>query len=615
MPDAPEDVEDLFGEIRAWIHAPRPGEFEWGHLRALLSRLFSLQEYSGHLTVEQIVDYLTQSIDKSSPWSSIERQSLPHWIHAPPDALEQRALAMCNHLVVPDRHTLPLLLEHAPHVRLGTLTTLECTLDAEQVPLLVEVLARTPRLEHLILHGDGALAIDLEPLTDDATRRVAPLPMLTKLDLRRARLGSYGFEHLANLPWLHQLERLNLDANGLHDEHLIALSRLPLHQLEELILEFNSFEFEGITALCTSSTITRLRHLNLSLCELTAGTLHHLPRATWRHTLEKLDVGFNTLGADGIAQLATCHFPNLHTLFIDNQEQSSGEGMEALARASFLPGLTHLSACFDARVPASVWTHDLLPRLSQNLESIDLSYNELDDCLLEELGRALAGRPVKRLELGHTGVGVSSAALLALLGSIDTSELACLSLSATPLEDGHLLAMALQLDRLEELHVELLDRVGEGLVHLLSCIGARTLSMLSMGRQEIDAASREGLTAALARQRIETLHVSHAKGTQEEVLLAIVRACAPTLQTLEIKDNPQLSMAFIEGLCAQPFPALSLLELDRCALTGEALELLLTHTDRERGALPHLRTLSWHDNEAFAEDLRARVPPTLHLIA
>lgn len=602
----------FFGDIRSLLHTHHPTELDWSRLRAIIARALhhpSLEDSE----VEQILTYTQQSINKSASWRNTNRGSLPHWFRATPHSPPRKALALCNHIVL-DTCSI-MYASHELAIDFEQLLELECTLEAEQVPVLAALLVKTPRLERLTLKGEGPLSLDLEPLTSEEFKRDAPLPHLTQLEIHHAQLGSYGFEHLTGLPWLPQLRHLNLESNALEDEHLLALSQLPLEKLEALILEFNDFEREGIEALCHARPLAHLKHLNLSLCQLTAECIAPLRQATWRHTIERLDLSFNLLQEDGISALASCDFPHLHTLFIDNQEQRSARGMEALASASFLPNLKHISTCFESRLPPELWTNSLLPPMADTLEAIDLSINRLDDDLLRALGETFKDRPVKRLELSNCGDEVSAEALLALLDHANLSELASLSLSSTPLLDAHFATLHPRLERLEELHIEQLDMLGAGLAHLLSRIPPGTLRWLSAGRQKLDHTAQHELVAAFARQNLETLHMSRLEPGDDTTLLAILHVCAPTLQTLELRHNPHLLSASLEELCTQSFPALSYLGLGQSQGTNEALEHLLSHIHQgEESAFPHLKLLDWQGNEEISSELLARVPPELHII-
>lgn len=607
----------FFGELRALLHTPRPTKLHWSRLRALLARAFhpDTQPQLADAEVAQFLEYATRSIEKSEAWQGVRRSSLTHWLHAAPHAPERKALALCNHIVL-DAHTI----EYAAwerYIRFENITALECTLTAEQVPLLAKLLSRTPLLQHLLLKGEGALSLDLEPLSGGEDSSHTPrLQHLTKLEILHARLGDYGFDHLVNLPWLPQLECINLESNHLTNEHLVHLSKLPLHRLEELILEFNHFEESGMQALCSSSTITQLKHLNLSLCHLTAESVRPLCEARWGRSLERLDLSFNLLQEDGVAHLASCDFPNLRALHIDNQEQHSGLGITTLAKAPFLPHIRSLSACFDTHIPSSTWAEELLPRMTGALEAIDLSHNCLDDRVIQRLKEAFAGRPVKRLELSNCGHDVSAERLLWLLSSTDLRQLESLSLSATPLTDDDLFGIDHNFEQLEELHIEELKRIGPGFTHVLSCIEPYTLSWLSMGRQTIEDATASGknLSEVLANQNIETLYLTSLHETDEALILELLQACAPTLQTLELRQNAQLSQDFLERLWASTtFPALSYLGWSQCDATNAQFENVLRQVC-VAGVLPNLTLLTWQGNEELTQGLRSLIPETLHLI-
>ena len=118
----------------------------------------------------------------------------------------------------------------------------------------------------------------------------------------------------------------------------------------------------------------------------------------------------------------------------------------------------------------------------------------------------------------------------------------------------------------------------------------------------------------LANQNIETLYLTSLHETDEALILELLQACAPTLQTLELRQNAQLSQDFLERLWASTtFPALSYLGWSQCDATNAQFENVLRQVC-VAGVLPNLTLLTWQGNEELTQGLRSLIPETLHLI-
>jgi uncharacterized protein (TIGR02996 family) len=192
------------------------------------------------------------------------------------------------------------------------------------------------RLRHLSLWGCQ--------LDATAAERLAACPLL--VGLRRLHLGNNnlkdsGARALAGSPHLAGLTSLRLAGNQIGGPGIRAVAA-ALAGLEELDLSGNWAGLTGTTAFCESTTVRRLRRLELSDNHLDAECGRLLARAPGLARLRSLRLSNNTLGDAGIQALAGArHLTRLRELYLDSCGLDSA-GVEALIESPYLGRVTRL---------------------------------------------------------------------------------------------------------------------------------------------------------------------------------------------------------------------------------------------------------------------------------
>jgi|GEM_PF-2776543 len=214
--------------------------------------------------------------------------------------------------------------------------------------------------------------------------KIEALQSLVSLDLTFCDLGSGRIDAICALPFVADLQTLSVGHNGLGEDGLDALARVPWTQIETLRLRSNRID---------------------------AFSLGPLVRGEHWASLRSLDLSLNPIGQDGASRLANVEALDGVTALSLNNCNITSDGLEALVVGRGFSKLEVLDLSLCAIDDLSRNTH----RLSrfQNLRALKLHANRLRVDNLEHL---LADDVVPRLEeldLSVTAQGEKSLYLLA----------------------------------------------------------------------------------------------------------------------------------------------------------------------------------------------------------
>ncbi len=167
------------------------------------------------------------------------------------------------------------------------------------------------------LAGLRALHVGRNRLGDEGVMALAASPHLANLedlDLSENEIGEAGARALAGSPNLSALKRLELAGNHVGPagaEALATSDRLP--RLCGLGLSANGLGLPSIHVLAGVSAVTRVATLDLSANGLGPAGLRAVLRRP--SAVERLDLGRNDLGDDGVRELTACgHVGDLRAL-------------------------------------------------------------------------------------------------------------------------------------------------------------------------------------------------------------------------------------------------------------------------------------------------------------
>ena len=154
-----------------------------------------------------------------------------------------------------------------------------------------------PTLATLDYAFEPALLLEL-----DRQQKLAQ--QLTSLDLAGQRIGDDGDAALASCPHLVSLERLNLDVCFSGSQGMSMLCKSPfLPKLRHLSLNGDSIGDDGFSHLADAQ-LGNLESLDVRNCACTVVGAGHLARSAHLGRLTSLNIGMNAIGNDGVAVLA-----------------------------------------------------------------------------------------------------------------------------------------------------------------------------------------------------------------------------------------------------------------------------------------------------------------------
>jgi uncharacterized protein (TIGR02996 family) len=212
-----------------------------------------------------------------------------------------------------------------------------CGADLGEASVLA--LAQSP-----FLHSLELLDLSFNGLTDNAMSQLAEahLPRLQTLLLNDNRLGDVGATRVLRAAF--RLRLLDLSANVVKGATVAALVEHPT--LQQVRLRMNPLGDAGAIALVQHPVMDRLLSvdgtLDLSQTGLTSAAVVDLCKSAHLHRLTTLNLGSNKLeDAAAVALATSTNLPNLHTLLLGHNKLGD-PGAVALARSKFMRQLRWL---------------------------------------------------------------------------------------------------------------------------------------------------------------------------------------------------------------------------------------------------------------------------------
>ncbi len=190
-------------------------------------------------------------------------------------------------------------------------------------------------LRDLVIAGGRVTDVGLAALGDSARLR-----SLSNLNFWKNRLADKTGEILARSPVFRGLKALALQENDLGAPAARSLSEGKFPLLERLDLGQNPLGREGVAALAALRNLP-LRELNLVSTGAGDAGVKAILGAPWVHQLRRLYLGANGLGDEAAIALAATDLPALAELSLD-QNGITDHGATALSRAKHWPSLSYL---------------------------------------------------------------------------------------------------------------------------------------------------------------------------------------------------------------------------------------------------------------------------------
>jgi len=194
------------------------------------------------------------------------------------------------------------------------------------------------------------LSLNQNALTHDtisALLRFVPWQSLRSLSLYSNWLGVMGVRMLAATKSLSELEHLELSNNSLKVAGVEQLAHMNgLHNLRSLALSSNAMGDEGARALSAIPELEHLESLDLSRNEIGTSGVMALVHAPWRANVRELNLQHNTLGDRGVEALLHQPWPNLERLvlrFVSATDRTA----YTIAATENLPSLERLDLDFN----------------------------------------------------------------------------------------------------------------------------------------------------------------------------------------------------------------------------------------------------------------------------
>lgn len=384
---------------------------------------------------------------------------------------------------------------------LAQITSLELSLgddgDCSQVLAELTMIAAAPGLDAV-----RSLTIALPSCAGpEVVARLAELrnfPGVRRLGLPRA-IGPDNAAALARIPWLEQLEELDLSTSKPRAFGLVALGQSPhLRGLRRLRLQRSLDRLEDLRGLATRSGWEGLRALDLSYNNVDDAGLRALGGSPALRGLVELDLSRLAMDPQELASLiAGGGLPALEVLHLEGNALGD-RGAALLARVRRWGGLREL---WLARMAIQAEGARRLAEAKhwQHLEVLDLERNQLG----VEGGKALAGAPfiVGLRHLNIARCGVDGASIGALLGELAAPER--LLLAGNRIGDAGALVIASRREwgGLRELDVRDGDIGADGIVALATAPQLAGLTRLEIGGNHPDERAWRALvgSASLAR--------------------------------------------------------------------------------------------------------------------
>lgn len=238
------------------------------------------------------------------------------------------------------------------------------------------------------------------------------LHRLTALNLSATHVGTLGLRHLAHAPFYPRLSRIHLSRNTFDAEGLRALfeglREVPWDTVEAL----ECFGTTDFRRLYDGPALAGTRVLRLTGTGMGEDGAAALASADHWRDLEWLDLSQNLLGGNGVARLASGHFPRLRQLDLRSNGVRDA-GVRALLAADWSANLTALDLGRNQIGGPGVRAL-LQGRHLPRLERLSLAQNYIGTPTLEAIVGVLAERPALReLDLSGNHIDDRGARLLA----------------------------------------------------------------------------------------------------------------------------------------------------------------------------------------------------------
>ncbi|MBX3155239.1 MAG: TIGR02996 domain-containing protein [Deltaproteobacteria bacterium] len=398
---------------------------------------------------------------------------------------------------------------------------------------LTRLLGRVPwsrqleTLEIPTVFSDDNSGYQADPrLGADGTKPLAKLKALRRLDIDRQRVGGVALGKLvAALPELRSLSaRENLVRK-------IAFGPGP--SLVDLDLSRNALGADGLRAIAKGERTAALERLVLDTCEIESLGLAELSKSPSWHTLRRLDLSRNPLGASAVRALAAAPPPKqLHALALADADLDETGG-EALAKVSWLGRLSELDL-----------SGNILRRGGGALRTIERS-------------RGTAPEAMRRLALASCGLERTEAVAISRFWPF----LVELDLSGNPITDAGLERFAAMkpAPALQRLALRDCQLTGDG-VELLARARTPRLRALDLSGNTLGAAVVP-LLAAPSLRALETLALRRC-GVPAIAALTRATALPPRLATLDVREVELDEAALLALADAPHLRAIRRLRLD-----------------------------------------------------
>ena len=394
---------------------------------------------------------------------------------------------------------------------------------------LVEMLAAAaPSLRSLAI--PTRYLADDSGYVDDPTLRAEDVPSLAKLrrlerlTIDRHRFGSAGVTKLvAALPTLRALS-----ARECHCNKLAFGDGTPLVELD---LSRNAIGSTGAQVIARARRCAELRELVLDTCEIESLGLSELIASPLWHTLRRLDLSRNPLGASAIRALAAAPAPSqLHTLVLADADLDDTAGT-ALGKIAWLGNLAVLDLSGNMLGRGAAGLRAIVPDAVRRLGLASIGLERAE-------AAAIARFWPRVIDLDLSGNAFTDAGLERFATMKEAAALQRLGLRDCALtDDGLELLAAARCPRLRVLDLSG-NRFGAALVPLLHAPFVRELETLDLSRCTLPMATVAALATIPMPPRLRQLNL-RGHDLDEATLLALAES--PSLRavsTIELDGNP-----------------------------------------------------------------------------
>ena len=260
-----------------------------------------------------------------------------------------------------------------------------CSLDDHLFGLLVGELSK-----HIHAGAKAALHEVTERI-DNYALGITATALQTNISFNE--IGDNGIAHIATALQTNTMKTLDISDCSISDEGAESLARaLAVNRsLLELNISFNKIGDNGIAHIATVlQKNTTLRTLDISSCSISDEGTESLARAlAVNKSLQELNIGFNEIGDNGIAHIAIVLKTNTTMRMLDISGCSiSDEGAESLVAAN--KSLQELNIGFNEIGNNGIAHIATALKTNTTMRTLDISSCSISDEGAESLARALA---------------------------------------------------------------------------------------------------------------------------------------------------------------------------------------------------------------------------------